>query len=262
MSLSLLEISIYIVKIAESTITKEWDVKRRYCRLLGVVTTFETMWIGMNFFLSPVLKFFCYWSFGLLGIAGAGALFTISPPDLIAYRFSAAVLSFSFVAFALPSSYVSDKITDAHIREVVSLVRIHVPLNAVELKALESTISEFYARSIARVNAFQWIMAASWALATYVYSQFTGVAMKILSASDGAQEVINGGMHLAFFAFLSLLMLWAIFGYKRSIDRTFRLSLLSLRQLELELPINKQPEIRQKTAKINFSQLYNTLAKN
>lgn len=245
MSLSLLESSIYIIKTAECTLIKERGFERKFRRIFDVVTTFETVGIGMSAFLSPVVTFFCYWIVGLLGIAGADALFSISTADLIAYRFSAAVISFSLVAFALPSSYVRDKITDAHIREVVLMVRIFAPLNTAELKALETTISEFHARALARVNAFQWAIAASWALATYLYSQFTGVAMKILSASDGVQEIIDGGMRLTLFAFLSLLMLWAIFGYKRSIDRTFRLSLLSLRQLGLELSANKQADEEQ-----------------
>ena len=235
MSVSLLESSIFILKSSESIITKGWDIRRRRRRFFNMLAAFDAMHSGMSSFLSPMVKFIVYCIVGLLFLAGVTHLYPISPSDLHSFRFLVFVISFCLVAFSLPSSYVSDKIGDAHIQEVISQVRAYGPIDTQEIKALESTIEEFHARALARVGAFQWAMAALWALATYVFSQLTGVALKIFPVSNGLQVIVDGGMHLTIFAFLSLFMLWAVFGYKRSIDRIFKLSLLSLRQFELEL---------------------------
>jgi len=240
MSFSLLESSIFILRISESIITKGWDARRRRQCFFNMLAAFDAMHSGMSSFLSPITKFLVYCIVGILFLGGVALLYPISPSDLNSFRFVVFAISFCLVAFSLPSSYVSDKIGDAHVQEVIAQIRAYGPMNTKEIKALESTIGEFHARALARVGAFQWVMAASWALATYVFSQLTGVALKISPVSNGLQVIADGGMHLAIFAFLSLIMLWAVFGYKRSVDRIFKLSLLSLRQFELELATDEK----------------------
>jgi hypothetical protein len=239
MKVSVLSGSIEILKIAEATLAKERDFARKHRRFLGMLTAIEAIGNGMGAFVMPAAKFFAYFGVGLIILAAIAQSVSISPTNMTTCRFLAAIFSFAFVAFALPSSYVADGIDEVHVQEVASKLRAYAPMSELEVGAFEKTIGEFHERALARANAFQWVMAASWALATYLFSQYTGIALKLLPTHDVVQPLVDVGMQLVIFAFVSLLMLWAVFGYKRSVDKTFKLSRLALRQIGLELVSGK-----------------------
>lgn len=233
MSHSILQDALEVVRFSEETIIEKVYQGSRFNRLLNPLTTIVVVGKGMGSFIRPTLFFFGYWSLFMLIIYLGTRFISISAIDLSGYRYFATLLAFVLVAFALPSSYITDGLTQTHVEAVLLRIRGYSSFSHAEIEALVHTLKEFQDRVLARVNAFQWMMAASWALATYLFSQYMNVAMKLLPNENPLQQLVDAGMSLVVFGVLSLLLLWAVFGYKRGADKTFRLSLLALRQLHL-----------------------------
>lgn len=234
MKCSLLKDATEILRTSEAVITTGRYHQKHKGFFYSLFTSIEIIRSGMTSFIVPFLRFIAYWILGLVIIAAIAYVIPLNQNDLNAWRYASGIFSFALIAFALPSTYVTDALSDNQIEIVVSHVRNNQTLSKDQLTALLETINEFHERSLARVSAFQWIMAALWALATYLFSQYAGVISKLAPSSTVFQQIVNGGMSLLFFAVFSLFMLWAIFGYKRSIDKAFRLSRLAIRQLKLE----------------------------
>jgi hypothetical protein len=192
-------------------------------------------------FAGPLVRFFAYWFGSLALLTLAIRIWPLAPSNVSTLVIFAGLFSFVIVAFALPSSYVADALSHAHVEAVIARVRLHAPFSSDEIDALLSTVEDFHNRALARISAFQWAMAASWALATYLFAQYTGVALKLMPVAGMLQSVVDAGFQLTLFAVLSLLMLWGIFGYKRGVDKTFTLCRLSLRQLQLRPVSNSLP---------------------
>lgn len=230
--------AVEILRISEVAITEQ-KYRKNDAYYFNLFTSVEVIRIGMGSFISPCLKFIGYWIAGLLIIWAAAQFFTISPVDLSSYRFFTAIIAFVLVAFALPSAYVTDSLSDAHIEVVVIHMNEYASFRKSEIDALAITVKEFHERALARVNAFQWILGAGWAIATYLFSQYAGMVLKISPATNIPQQLFDAGLQMFLFALFSLFVLWAVFGYKRSVDKTFRLSRLALRQMHLALTSNE-----------------------
>lgn len=89
-------------------------------------------------------------------------------------------------------------------------------------------------------------MGALWALATFLYAQYAGLLLKLFPVAEVPQQLINASAPLLFFALMSLFFLLGVFGYKRGVDRIFRLSHLALRTLQLQLKLKKKESNRRR----------------
>jgi len=235
MSNSLLSDAIELLRISESVIVNERRLNGKLAIWSKLMKSIEIIRAGAVSFISPGIRLFIYWGMSLLIIAVAEKSLALQPNTISNLQIYSGLLSFLLVAFALPSSYVSDSLSDAHIEAVALEMHKRGPFEKPQVEAVSKIIEELYSRALARINAFQWIMAASWAFATYLYSQYTGVMLKLVPADTVLQQLADIGMQLLVFAILSLLMLWAIYGYKRSVDKAFRLSKFTLHRINLDI---------------------------
>lgn len=57
--------------------------------------------------------------------------------------------------------------------------------------------------------------------------------MKIVPVEEVFKEVVQSGMHIIPFGIISILLLLAVLGYKRSVDRVFLLAKHALAEIRL-----------------------------
>jgi len=230
---SLLQDALELLRVCEALLVGGSVDANTWQWLRTPLRSVEMVRQGMMRFAAPFAHF-CGYSLVFAAFAKfLGILMAAPPSDVSAWCILGVVLAFLLAVFSLPSTYVADGISSALITEGILQIRMRVPLSMNRMNALQATIEGMHERTKARIASCQWSLAATWTLGTFLWAQYAGVTMRLLPGEKVLEELFKSGIAITTFGFLTFIILVAVFGYKRSVDRVFILSKHVLSEIRL-----------------------------
>ncbi|TDF63298.1 hypothetical protein [Cupriavidus sp. L7L] len=200
-----------------------------------VISAFGLLQGGAFIFIRPVLLFLLYWIIAQFVIGGLTKVGTGSQADATGIQYVAFLFAAILAAFELPSQYVSDRVPSKAVHRAKSEFIAQCTINVDEAKHILDILKELYDRANSRVKAAQWIITFAWAVALFIWGQYSGIALKNISSNEIGQVLSDSLPSALALLFITIMCGFAALGYKRAVERVFLTARTVVRELSIAM---------------------------